>query len=523
MSCASCRIELLTNSPTYRKERTMNTESVLASILPAVEQMIKAMVTQIAQQTTPPTLYELEEQTHTVLPQIGQVLLQGLVSGQGAGVVGPERPCACGEQQRYHDQRRALTVQTSVGTIRLTQRAYYQCRGCRTTSYPLDERLGLGRAGRMSRYLQEQCGWLLALLPARVAQQTLLRFDWPAVAASQIREHGEALGAELEQQEQHRLAVARQEAALEPSRQTPVRQVPAGERLYAAPDGVMYCTTECDPETGKARWRELKVAAVYEARQENERAQPPKHQRDSRERSVQESVRTRLLHWLQEQNPEDVITAPDQATRITYVAETRAWEQFGPRLWAELWERGLGRLAQDVVVVADGSDHIDQVVENELRLPGLKLTRILDIAHAQQHLWAVSNAVFGEGSAAGTRWVQAPLTALERGQLPTVLEILETLAAEREPTAPLVAALARRAATYFAQRRVQVDYPRFVVAGYQIGSGLAESACKRFGTDRMKGAGMRWTVNGAQYVATLRAFVLSERWEEVSTHCRQAA
>jgi hypothetical protein len=40
-------------------------------------------------------------------------------------------------------------------------------------------------------------------------------------------------------------------------------------------------------------------------------------------------------------------------------------------------------LAQDVVVVADGSDHIDQLVENELRLPGLQLTRILDIAHAE--------------------------------------------------------------------------------------------------------------------------------------------
>jgi hypothetical protein len=68
-----------------------------------------------------------------------------------------------------------------------------------------------------------------------------------------------------------------------------------------------------------------------------------------------------------------------------------------------------------------------------------------------------------------------------------------------------------------------MDYPRFVAAGYQIGSGLAESACKRFGTDRMKGAGMRWTVPGAHCVATLRLFVLSERWEEVTSHCRQAA
>jgi hypothetical protein len=62
-----------------------------------------------------------------------------------------------------------------------------------------------------------------------------------------------------------------------------------------------------------------------------------------------------------------------------------------------------------------------------------------------------------------------------------------------------------------------------VAAGYHIGSGLAESACKRFGTDRMKGAGMRWTVPGAQRVATLRMLVLSERWAEVSAHCRKAA
>jgi hypothetical protein len=192
----------------------MNTETVLARILPAVEQILKAVVSQLAQQPYPPTLYDLEEQTQAVLPQIGQVLLQGIVTGQGAGVVGPERPCACGEQQSYHDQARSLTVQTSVGTIRLAQRAFYHCPTCQAKSYPVDEQLGLRQAGRMSRCLQEQCGWLLALLPARVAQQTLVRFGWPAVAVSQVREHGAALGAELEQTIQQRLTVTQQEGAL---------------------------------------------------------------------------------------------------------------------------------------------------------------------------------------------------------------------------------------------------------------------------------------------------------------------
>lgn len=500
----------------------MNTEIVLARIVAKVSEILKTVVSQIEASTTPPTLYDLEEQTQAALPQIGQVLLQEVVSGQGAGVIGPERPCACGDQQRYHDQSRRLSVQTSVGIIQLAQRACYHCSTGRVTSYPLDEQLGLGQAGRMSRYLQEQCGWLLALLPGRMAQQTLLRFGWPAVPASQIREHGEALGAELEQEFQTRLALARQEAAQEQAA-LPLRQAPEGDRLYAAPDGVMYCTTERDQETGKVRWRELKVAAVYEATPAREEGGSPLCREEGDGPSRHEPVRARLARWLREQQPPSSVAALDQATRVTSVAETRSWEQFGPRLWAELSQRGLGSLVQDLVVVADGSDHIDQVVDSELRLPGVHLTRILDIAHAQQHLWAVSNAAFGEGSAAGKTWVQPLLLALERGMVDEVVGHLESLATEREERTPPAAEPARKAINYFRHRREQVDYPHFVAAGYQIGSGLAESACKRFGTDRMKGAGMRWTMWGAQCVATLRMFVLSERWQEVGVHCRKAA
>ena len=243
----------------------MNTETVLGHILPAIQAILKDVVSQMSTTSGAPTLYDLEVQTQAALPRIGQAILQGAVEGQGSGVEGPVRSCLCGQEQGYHDQARPLTVQTSVGDIRLNQRAYYHCRACGANSYPLDERLGLGHAGRMSRYLQEQCGWLLALLPARVAQQTLCCFGWPAVSASLIREHGEALGAELEEREQESQAVARVAAAANLAQQLPPRQAAQSQRLYAAPDGVMYCTTERDPETDQMRWRELKVAAVYEA------------------------------------------------------------------------------------------------------------------------------------------------------------------------------------------------------------------------------------------------------------------
>jgi hypothetical protein len=103
----------------------------------------------------------------------------------------------------------------------------------------------------------------------------------------------------------------------------------------------------------------------------------------------------------------------------------------------------------------------------------------------------VSNVAFGEGNADGRTWVQPLLLALERGLVGEVVNHLEAKALEWEARAPQAAEAARKAANYFRQRREQVAYPHFVAVGYQIGSGLAESACKRFGTDRMKGAGMR--------------------------------
>jgi hypothetical protein len=135
----------------------------------------------------------------------------------------------------------------------------------------------------------------------------------------------------------------------------------------------------------------------------------------------------------------------------------------------------------------------------------------------------VSKAVCGEGSAAGIRWVQAPLLALERGQVPALCQMLETLAEAHAGRAPDAADTARKAAAYCTDRAAQLDYPTFLAHGYQVGSGLAERACKRFGTDRMKGAGMRWTVQGAQQVATLRMLLLSDRWQEVADHCSTAA
>ena len=109
---------------------------------------------------------------------------------------GPSRSCpGCGGEQAYQDQHHSLTLLTSVGSITLPQRAAYRCVHCHTSTYPLDERLGVRHAGRTSRYLQELLGWVLAEEPIATATETMEKFLGIRIPVSQMRRVGEALGA----------------------------------------------------------------------------------------------------------------------------------------------------------------------------------------------------------------------------------------------------------------------------------------------------------------------------------------
>lgn len=58
-------------------------------------------------------------------------------------------------------------------------------------------------------------------------------------------------------------------------------------------------------------------------------------------------------------------------------------------------------------------------------------------------------------------------------------------------------------------------YKQFGEAGFPIGRGTVESACKRVMQERMKQAGRRWSRDGAQAMLALRSILLSDRWNDV--------
>jgi hypothetical protein len=68
--------------------------------------------------------------------------------------------------------------------------------------------------------------------------------------------------------------------------------------------------------------------------------------------------------------------------------------------------------------------------------------------------------------------------------------------------------------TYLENNREHMRYDEYLKAGYPIGSGVAEGACRHLVKDRMEQTGMRWTVSGAQAMLHIRATYLTDQWDE---------
>ncbi|MDE0101635.1 MAG: hypothetical protein OXN89_04585, partial [Bryobacterales bacterium] len=74
---------------------------------------------------------------------------------------------------------------------------------------------------------------------------------------------------------------------------------------------------------------------------------------------------------------------------------------------------------------------------------------------------------------------------------------------------------AARGLEHFRQHRQRMRYPEFRAQGLCVGSGAVEAGCKSAIGARMKGAGMHWTVGGANAILALRCSTLSNRLDDL--------
>jgi hypothetical protein len=183
----------------------------------------------------------------------------------------------------------------------------------------------------------------------------------------------------------------------------------------------------------------------------------------------------------------------------------------GPLLRQQAAQVGMERAAL-WIALTDGGSGLEEFCQLNFNRPDLVM--ILDFYHAADYLKDLARALYpqqpDQAKEQGEQWCR--LLKAEGGAV--------TLAVLREWDWPArkSAALAeqwRKVQEYFGNNLHRREYPEYEAQGWQIGSGVVESACKTVVGQRLKGAGMRWSEAGAHALCHVRALYRSEKgqWE----------
>ena len=164
-----------------------------------------------------------------------------------------------------------------------------------------------------------------------------------------------------------------------------------------------------------------------------------------------------------------------------------------------------------LVAVMDGALCLWTLLSSLLR--GMNWVGILDIIHVAEYLWKVGNALYGENTKEGRKWVYDHLVAILQGRVGRVIGGLKQVLNKRKRLKSGQRKALQDAISYFENHQEWMRYDEYLAAGYPIGSGVVESTCGHTVKSRMEGAGRRWSIKGAESTLLLRSVYTSNDWD----------
>lgn len=444
---------------------------------------------------------EVERELFSQLLQVGLTLLEAHVAAQGDGDAGAALPAEGHEVRRLAEprERRYLSI---FGELWIRRFVYARREGQKVERAPLDEALGLP-AGEFSYVLED---WLQRLCVKDSFHEACQSLRMLLGLCSSERA-AEVMNQRLAQQAES----FRAQAAAPPAEEegpilvvtadgkgVPMRR-PIGERVRTA------------PRRGKGEKANKKrmayVGAVY---------------------SIDPFERT----------ADDVVEEINRRLR----ASDRPLPQH-KQVWAEMTTvtegegcTGRERVFIEMAVAAHERDPTHRkplvcLMDGEAGLWDMQrqwLPRaigILDLFHVLERLWQAAHCFHPEKSPQAERFVTRRLRQLLEGKVKTVIGGLRRLLKQHSLHGPKRRTL-QAVIRYYSNNRHHMRYDEYLAAGYPIGSGVAEGACRHLVKDRLELTGMRWTVRGAQAMLHLRAIYLNGDWDDYMNyyiHTEQAA
>lgn len=317
-----------------------------------------------------------------------------------------------------------------------------------TAFFPLDERLALGQA-RLTPQAEQALVRLGSWMPFAKASEELALLLQVQVSPSTVRRQTLQVAQACLQQQRTAAQATMRSRLGKPERVS---------RLQMSVDGSMV------PLVG-GEWKEVKLLVIGQVEGEVEQA---------------------------------------RTSQLSYFGRLSDAQTFADEASAEIWRRGIERVPE-VAGIADGAEWIQSFFDSHRT----DSVRILDFAHAAQHLATLQETVADTPLARPADWLAQRCHQLKHEGPARLLRELRQLASH--PHAPPEV---REQVQYFLKREAQLQYPQFQAAGWPIGSGCAESGHKVLIQARLKGAGMHWKEEHVNPMLALRMAVCNDRWQE---------
>jgi hypothetical protein len=400
------------------------------------------------------------EAAETVI-RAGMLMLGGGMLAQllaaDPGYRGPRVPCGRGHEAEFVSYR-DKTFDTVLGPVTVN-RAWYHCAACRHGLAPRDAELGM--AGEtMSPGLAAMNDRAAATGPFAQAAGLLEDLAGVRLTVKRVERAAEASGTA-------QAAALRERTAMITARKlVPLAPQPVPDMLYGAIDGTGVTMTaketagrEGKGADGRARTREVKLGVFFTQDDVDDDGYPVRD-RDS----------------------------------ASYIATFEPAAVFGDMVKAEGIRRGADHVRQ-LTILGDGAPWIWGIATSKFP----EATQIVDLFHAREHIHDLARQLEFMLGDRKDEWLAARLEDLDYGDTGAICREARVFPLTGIKKDELDTALG-----YFENNAPRMRYKWFRSRGLFVGSGLVESGCKAIIGQRLKLSGMRWTIPGAEAIATLR-------------------
>lgn len=444
---------------------------------------------------------EVERELFVRLLNVGRILLKRYGSSFGNGDEG--------EQVMHEEHGRLVrsetqstkTYQSIFGEFEIERWTYHKRIGQKAFYRPIDQRLGLP-VQKQSYVLED---WLQRMVVKETYHEaveglkTLLNLSTSVRTAERMNRdlaaYEKNFRAEEDFSNDETLLVVTADGKGVPMRKSlnQRKHEQFGTKLYEAQNTLGYEKSEKRRTAGanKSTKQSAYVGAVYsirpfvrttddvmdELRRERRKSQRPR------------PVNKRLSVEMTQVTPEGLVEGPQQ-------------------LFASLKSQVDQRLEhRTLVCLMDGQRSL--WYQQRESLPNA--IAILDLFHAMEYLWTAAHCFEPKGSLSAEKFVNRYLRKLLDGQVKSVISALKR---KRKELKGKNLKTLEKVINYYTKNQAHMQYDTYLHAGYPIGSGVVEGACRHLVKDRMERSGMRWQTEGAIAMLRLRSTYLNGNWRQ---------